>query len=124
MNSPGMADGGIFIRMIKKKPENQVWEKPSQQEGKVVNLSLAEICSINDVLQHIEIDWSTVHKHKNNTTKISIAWAKDMKSIWLNIGDYGKNISKGELTVFTKLMAHLEDEKIEFSTHGKKPEAG
>ncbi len=120
LNSPGMADGGIFIRMIKKKPETGVWEKPTQQEGKVINLSLGEICSVNQVLDHLEPEWSTIHKHKNIQTKISFKWDKDHKGIWINIGDYGKNLNKGELLIFSKLMAHFEAEKIEFSTHGKK----
>ena len=54
MNSPGMAAGGIFIRMIKKKTDG-IWEKPTLQEGKVVNLSLSEICEINEVIQHLAV---------------------------------------------------------------------
>lgn len=122
LNSSGMAVPSIFIRMIKCN-EAGVWEKPSQQEGKVINLSLIEICSINDVLQHIEQEWSTIHKHKQTQTKISFKWANDQKSIWINIGDYGKNLKAGEIIFFRRLLAHLEAEKIEFATHGRQKES-
>ena len=120
LNSSSMTAPSIFIRMIKVKA-NGVWEKPSQNEGKVVNISLIELGSILDVLEHIEAGWKTVHKRKDGvSTTISIAWANDQKAIWLNIGDYGKNLKGGELRFLTKILEHLYEEKIEFGTHGKK----
>ncbi|KKN76321.1 hypothetical protein LCGC14_0371730 [marine sediment metagenome] len=120
MNSSSMTDPSIFVRMIKVK-QNGVWEKPSLNEGKVVNISLIELGSILEVLEHNETEWKTVHKRKDGvSTSISIKWAVDQKAIWINIGDYGKNFKGGELRFFTKMLEHLFEEKIEFATHGKK----
>lgn len=120
LNSSSMTDGSIFIRMIKVRA-NGVWEKPSQNEGKVVNISLIELGMILGVLDHEEVGWKTVHKRKDGvSTSISLTWTNDQKSIWINIGDYGKNLKTGELRLFTKLLEHLFEEKIEFATHGKK----
>ena len=79
-----------------------------------------DLIFVNQVLDHLEQEWSTIHKHKNIQTQISFKWDKEQTGIWINIGTYGKNLNKGELLVFCKVMAHLEAEKIEFSTHGKK----
>lgn len=122
LNSSSMTDKSIFIRMIKAKADG-VWEKPTKDEGKVIALSLIEICSLNEVLEHLEQEWKTTHKRKSGvTTNISFKWAKDNQSLWINIGDYGKNLKAGELRFFSKLMAHLETEKVEFATHGKPKE--
>lgn len=124
INSPSMTAPSIFIRMIKAKADGS-WEKPSLNEGKVVNLSLMELASILEVLDHNEPSWSTVHKRKDGTTtNISIKWATDHKSVWINIGEYGKNFSKGELRFFTKLIEHWFEEKIVYATSGKKKNGG
>lgn len=120
INSPSMTAGNIFIRMIKV-GANGVWERPTLKEGKVVSLSLMELVCILDVLDHNESSWNTVHKRKDGvSTTISFKWDKEHKGVWINIGDYGKNLSGGELRLFTKLMEHWVDEKVEFATHGKK----
>lgn len=123
INSPSMSEGNIFIRMIKAKP-NGTWERPTNNEGKVVSISLMELVCILDVLDHNEPSWNTVHKRKDGvSTTISFKWDKDHKGVWINIGNYGKNLSGGELRLFTKLIEHWVDEKVEFATHGKKPTA-
>lgn len=120
INSPSMTEGHVFFRMIKAKP-NGVWEKPSLNEGKVVSLKLLELASVLEVLDHNEASWKTVHKRKNGvSTNISFKWAADHKAVWINIGEYGKNLSGGELRLFTKLMEHWFEEKIEYATSSKK----
>jgi len=123
INSASNEEPHTWFKMIKKKGD--YWEKPSKNEGMTAKISLMELGSILDVLEHNEQEWKTMHKPKNGKAySISLKWEKDQKSLWLNLGDYGKKLSQklGEIRLLYKLLLHFFDEKIIFATHGKRPQ--
>jgi hypothetical protein len=122
VNSPSKSLPNIFIRAIKKKPDDS-WEKPSNGEGKSVSLRLEEIIQIYYVLSKKLLTWKTVHEYKENKTSISINWDKDDTKIWLNIGDYSKMLNLANAELLKLLLKHILKEKIEFATGGTKQDS-
>ncbi|TFF97378.1 MAG: hypothetical protein EU541_08340 [Promethearchaeota archaeon] len=109
----------IFLKCIKRKVDN-LWEKPSQGEGKYVKMSLGEMVMILKVLKAEIESWSTYHSFKDEGTNISFNWSHDI--LWINIGDYSKKLKSPQIEIFTLLLDHLLKEKIEFATGSKKKE--
>ncbi len=110
--------------MIKKK-DNQVWEKPSLKEGIATRISLFELGSILNVLEHITQDWKTMHKPKDGQAySIAIKWNDNQQDLLFSVGNYAKKIGAGEVRLLYKLLLHFFDEKIKYATHGKKNGGG
>jgi len=114
-------DAFMFLRMIKKLP-NGNWEK--KEGGKNIKISLREIVSIVDVLNHNKKTWNTFHSFKKNgeeiKTTISIAWDEyDSELLWINIGDYSRPLAYPDSEVFSLLMQHILEEKISKATVSK-----
>ncbi|MEJ2248785.1 MAG: hypothetical protein P8Y70_02955 [Candidatus Lokiarchaeota archaeon] len=106
----------IFLRCIKKKPDGN-WEKTSKGEGKTIKLTLEEMVMILKVLNKELSSWSTYHSYKELQTQISFKWQDgDQERLWINIGDYSKMLSIAQIEVFRRLLDHILNEKIEFST--------
>ncbi len=112
VQSSSKFDDYIFIQCIKRKGGN-VWEKPSQGEGKNIKISLGEIVMILKVLNKRRISWSTYHNYQEGTS-ISFKWQQDI--LWANIGEYAKKLQSPEIEIFQLLLQHLLEEKIEFAT--------
>ncbi len=115
----------VFFRMIRKK-ESGTWEKPSQQEGIVVRLSLEEQVQILSVLEGNLIEWKGYHQYKEKGTPIHVYRKKSDKSgndiVIIQVGTYKKLLSQPEITILSMLMNHVLQEKIESATtfHGLK----
>lgn len=106
----------VYITFLKKISEN-LWEKPSEKQGKKIKLNLGELIMIRRVLMGIDNKWSTVHKFKDEQTIIN--FSKDQNNteqIWINVDTYRKNLRPPETEIFLLLIAHVIDEKIEYST--------
>ncbi|MHA1844322.1 MAG: hypothetical protein ACTSWE_08685 [Promethearchaeota archaeon] len=115
----------VFFRMIRKK-ESGTWEKPSQQEGIVVRLSLEEQAQILSVLEERLTEWKGYHQYKEKGTPIHVYKKKSEKSgndiVMIQVGPYKKLLSHPEITILSILMNHVFQEKIESATtfHGSK----
>ncbi|TFF96037.1 MAG: hypothetical protein EU547_06855 [Promethearchaeota archaeon] len=118
VRSSSKFDDFIFVQSIKRKGGN-VWEKPSQGEGKNIKISLGEMIMIQKVLNREQETWSTYHRYKEENTQISVNWQE--KAIWINIGEYNKKLKSPNIEILSLLINHLIKEKIEFST-GRKPD--
>jgi hypothetical protein len=106
----------IFLRCLKKKSDG-AWEKTSKGEGKIIKLSLEEIIMVLKVLQKELPSWNTYHSYKDTKTQISFNWQNGQQErLWINIGEYSKMLSIPEIEVLKRLLDHILDEKIEFST--------
>lgn len=114
IQSPSKETDFIFFQFLKKKG-NGTWEKPSQQEGKMIKCSLEEMVMILQVLEGKKKSWSTVHKFKEEKTPISVNWEGEAK-LWFNVGDYPKMLSLPQIEILRRLMGHILQEKIEFAT--------
>lgn len=111
----------IYLTVIKKK-SNGIWEKPSENEGRKIKLNLGEILMLRRVFMGLETRWSTVHRFKDNQTRISVnADPKNSEQVWFNIEEYHKSIQPPETELFLLLLAHIIDEKIKYAT-GRKEE--
>ena len=118
-NSGDWAEPYAYLKCIKKTPTG--WEKPSNQEGKTVKLSLTELIALHDVLRGKKRKWTTVHQFQEERTSISVGWQQSPDEIWFAIADYRKKIQYPETTLFHKLLAHIIEEKIEYSTTTQNP---
>jgi len=112
----------MFLRFIKNKSDGE-WEKPSKGEGKVIKFSLEEMVSILQVLGRKITSWSSYHKFKNDSTKISFEWQngkekeKESKTqLRISAGVYSKAMNFEQAEVFRMLLEHVLKEKIEFAT--------
>ncbi|MFW9936565.1 MAG: hypothetical protein ACFFD5_02890 [Candidatus Thorarchaeota archaeon] len=106
----------IFIRCIKKKADGK-WQKPSENEGKLIKCSLEEIISILDVLNHKELKWQGIHSYKDNKTILSFSWEdENSDTFWINIGDYSKMLNLAQAELLRLLLSHILKEKIIFAT--------
>lgn len=116
VKSTSKYDPFIYIQCIKRKPSGE-WEKPTDNEGKTIKISLEELVSINHVLKHKKKTWQCMHNYKELTTSISFSWEDDVSDfLWINIGDYSKMLNFAQTEVFKLYITHLLDEKIIFST--------
>jgi len=115
VRSSSKYDDFIFIQCIKRKGGN-VWERPSQGEGKNIKISLGEMVMIVKVLNKERDSWSTYHRYKDDNTQISFNWQGEV--LWANIGEYSKKLQSPNIEILTLLLNHLIKEKIEFATGG------
>ncbi|MEJ2248621.1 MAG: hypothetical protein P8Y97_03045, partial [Candidatus Lokiarchaeota archaeon] len=61
--------------------------------------------------------WSTYHSYKESQTQISFNWQNGgQERLWINIGEYSKMLAIAQIEVFRRLLDHILNEKIEFST--------
>ena len=110
----------IFLQCIKKKKDG-TWEKPSLSEGIIVRLTIEEIIQIIDVFSN-NASWSTIHKYKEKSTRITIKWDKDNQGFWISVEPYSRIIKFPQSEFLRRLLKHLMLEKIEFATSGEIPE--
>ncbi len=118
LDSNSKTDQTLFFTFIRKKQDGS-WEKPSNREGKKINLNLEELVWILEVLNNHEADWSTVHKFEDSTTKISVSWVKDAKEtdkLCFQVNGYKKYLNFAESKILTRLLDHILEEKIVYST--------
>lgn len=105
----------IFIRCIKNKGIKD-WERPSQNEGKTVKISLEEIISILLVLTGKSQEWKATHGFKNGKTEISLKRDDEKEIIWFTVDDYKKPIKTPQTELLNKLLKHILTEKIKHAT--------
>jgi hypothetical protein len=113
LQSPSWHDPFIYLSFIRKKPDNS-WEKPSTGEGKVFKFSLDEVLMMLEVLRGESDSWSTVHKFKEEQTKIIFRWDKeDAEKLWFYINkQYNKSLDLAQIQIFLALLDHILLEKI------------
>ncbi|TFF90374.1 MAG: hypothetical protein EU548_03310 [Promethearchaeota archaeon] len=120
LSSASRTEPFIMLTCIREKA-NESWEKPSQNEGKMVRISLEEMIEILRVLDQKTELWSTIHKYKNETTKISFKWNNNTHSaLLINIGKYPKMLGYAQTELLRLLLRHLLKEKIHHATIPKK----
>jgi len=116
LRSSSKYDPFIFIRCIKKKP-NGHWEKPSENEGKMIKCSIEEIVLILQVLNRRSLIWQTFHTYKEIKTSLAFSWEDESSErLWVNIGDYSKMLTLAQTEILRLLLSHLLKEKVIFST--------
>lgn len=120
VSTAGMNDPYMFVRMIKQK-QDQTWEKPSQQEGKLIRFSLEEQCMILNVLNRYMDDVSGFHTFKDSKTPFSFKWKEE--TLWCNVGDYSKPLTASQVDYFRRIMEHIVEEKIANATGGQAPKS-
>lgn len=104
----------IYIRCLKKK-DNGEWEKFN--ESKTIKLSLLEIISLLDVLYKKRKIWNTFHSFNDIKTPISFTWDEnDVDLLWINIDNYSRPLKYPETELLKRLIEHIVNEKIEYST--------
>ena len=114
LNSSAKSEPFIMLKFIKRK-DNATWERLN--EGKTVKLNLREMVYILAVLEKKVPYFSTFHRFKDETTKISFRWDDiDVNMLWINVAEYSRSLLFPETDLLEKLMRHLVDEKIEFAT--------
>lgn len=114
LSSNAKNDPYVFIRCLRKK-KNGKWENFS--ESKVVKISLLELVSIYDVVDHKRKLWNTFHQFNDIKTPISFAWDEyDDDLLWINIDNYSRPLNYPQTELLRRILHHLIDEKIEFST--------
>ena len=119
----------IFLNFIQKLNENQ-WEK--YREGLNLKLTLKEICNINYVLEAGNGSTKLIHNYQGLKKDFWLGFEKKQSDIVFSVKGRAKNISenkeirshqksfyKGELRLLTKLLTHIENEFIEFTTQSK-----
>lgn len=119
LSSSSKYDPFIFIQCIKKKP-NETWEKPSENEGKIIKFSLEEIVMILRVLNRRSLNWQSYHSYKGNQTSLSFSWEDESsETLWINIADYSKMLNPSQTEILRLLLAHLLKEKLIYATSSK-----
>ncbi len=110
----------VFFQCIKKKP-NEVWEKPSVNEGKTIKFSLEEVVMILQVLNRKIMNWTNYHSYQNKKTHISFSWEDNNADVlWINISDYSKMLNFAQVEILRLLLTHILNEKIIYATSLKK----
>ncbi|TFG12291.1 MAG: hypothetical protein EU535_06340 [Promethearchaeota archaeon] len=116
LSSMSRSESFVMLTCIREKAGGS-WEKPSQNEGKVVRISLEEMVEILRVLEQKAEGWSTVHKYKEESTKIEFRWKDDHHSaLYIDIGSYPKMLNYSQTEVLRLLVMHLIKEKIVHAT--------
>ncbi len=114
LNAGAKNEPFIMLKFIKRKQDNN-WERLN--EGKAVKINLREMIYILAVLERKVPSFQTVHKFKEETTKISFKWDDlDSNLLWINVADYSRSLLFPETDLLMKMMKHLVDERIEFAT--------
>jgi len=107
----------LFLHMIKRKLNGE-WEKQSSNEGKMIKISLEELIRILQVAERKKNSWKTEHEYNNNITEIMVNWeGKTDERLWIFVDKYSKVLNSGEIELFRRLLTHILEEKIEFSTN-------
>ena len=121
LQSPSWYDPYIFLTFIRKKP-NSTWEKPSSGEGKTLKFSLEEMVMMLEIVSGESDSWSTVHKFKEEQTKIIFRWDKeDAEKLWVHINkEYNKSLDFAQIQIFRMLLDHILQEKIVYGTSPRK----
>ncbi|MHA1488185.1 MAG: hypothetical protein ACTSRI_00605 [Promethearchaeota archaeon] len=118
VNSPAKTVPHIFITCIKKKDDN-IWEKPTNGEGKTVKLSIEEIICILEVLKRKSSNWRGYHVFKDEKTEIMVGWEDSSLQVLLfKIGNYTKKLRFPNTKFLMLFLDHILTEKIEFATSG------
>jgi hypothetical protein len=112
-DSGDWSDQCVYIRFLKKK-DNGTWEKPSAKEGRSIKINLMEIIAILDIFDNDNKKWSTVHRFRNENTPITFDKKNDGLSV--SIPSYSKYFRFPESKLFEKLLQHIFEEKIQYST--------
>ena len=114
------SDPFLFFHMIKRKLNGE-WEKPSKNEGKRIKFSLEELIFILQVAKHEKESWKTSHEYNENTTEILFNWEEDNSEggLWIFADKYSKILTSAEIELFSRLLNHILEEKIQFSTNSK-----
>ena len=116
LSTSSLYDDFIFVRLIKRNL-NGSWEKPSKHEGRSIKLSLEEIVRILEVLNEESSNWTAYHSYADKKTQICFKWREeDAKTLWINVGDYGKTLDRAEARLLILLLDHLLKEKIANAT--------
>jgi hypothetical protein len=106
--------------MIKRKLNGE-WEKPSKNEGKRIKFSLEELITILQIAKHERKRWKTSHVYNDNETEILFNWEDNSDGhLWIFVDTYSKLLGSAEIELFSRLLTHILEEKIEFSTHSNK----
>ena len=120
------SDAYSYFRFIKKTDAG--WEKPSENGGKSIKLSIMEMICIADVLAGENDSWSTVHRFNTDTTSLSFVCEDRAKKVFKfsvsgnnGNGSYVKQIYYPESKFLHSLLDHIIQEKIENAT-GNKPQ--
>ncbi len=114
LNAGAKNEPFIMLKFIKRKQDNN-WERLN--EGKAVKINLREMIYILAVLERKVPSFQTVHKFKEETTKISFKWDDlDSNLLWINVADYSRSLLFPETDLLMRMMKHLVDERIEFAT--------
>ena len=122
----------FYLNFIQEKG-NQQWE--TYKEGLTLSLNLSEICDISEILEKDKGNKRIIHVYKVEKKdfwfgfeKKNEDWVFSIKGRSINkitrddIRSHQKSFDKGELRLLKKLLFHIEDEFIEFTTKGKKNE--
>ena len=104
----------IFLKLIKKKPDGS-WEKLTNREGITIKCGLEEIIMILDVLRKNREKWSIVHEYNEEKKSISVNWDKNNR-LWIHVDNYTKQLVFPQTELFKRLLEHILQEKIEYST--------
>ena len=118
LDSTSKTEQKLFLTFLRKKQDGS-WEKPSNNEGKKISINLEELVWILEVLKHKIPDWSTIHKFEDTSTSISISWEKGEKEqtkLSIQVDGYKKYLNHAESILLTRLLDHILEEKITFST--------
>ncbi len=118
-------DSYSYFRFIKKNDAG--WERPSENGGKAIKLSIQELICILDVLNGEKESWNTVHKYNSETTSLSFACENRTQysfkfSVSSGSNGYVKQIIYPESKFLRILLDHIIKEKIENAT-GYKPQS-
>lgn len=117
LDSADQTEAFIYMRFLRKKADNS-WEKISEREGKSIKINLLEVIAIRDVFEKNNTKWSTVHKYSNESTVIIVENQQGIVNI--SVGSYNKQFRYPETILCEKLLNHILDEKIIFSTNNEK----
>ena len=109
----------IHLNFIQKINDN--WQK--LPEGLQIAINIKETCEIAEFLENKEGSVNIIHKSPYNEDiknflfefheNKDILFIKAKFDNKLDYKKFSKPIQKGELRAFTKLMLHMEDEKLE-----------
>lgn len=113
VDSSNWQDPWLFFRFLKKKFDN-VWEKPSLKEGKVIKINLLELISIRQLLHDGKGKWAGFHTFGEEKTSITFEFVDD--SFNISCSGYQKIMKSAEFILLRELLDHITKEKIEYAT--------
>jgi hypothetical protein len=109
----------VFLSCINKKVDGS-WEKFSNNEGKIVKITIEEMICILEVLHKKSANWRGYHVFNDYQTEIYVGWEDNTRQVCLfKIGEYEKKLRFPNTRFLTLLLEHILSEKIEYATTGK-----